>query len=198
MKYLLLGILLISIIALAGCSQTVVKYQCADGSFVDSATSCPSVSCKTDCPQLDCASCPVKTEYKEKIVEKPVQVIKYQCADESIKDRLSDCPQIPEAKKISNVKNFNGDSDTVTDQFYLKQGLAIFKLKYSGESNFQVYLIDDQGDKSIFVNEVGEYDATKSEKIMKEGYYRLEVEIGTSYTGSGFSSNADWSITIEQ
>ena len=64
MKYLILGVLLISIIALAGCSQTVVKYQCADGSFMDSANSCSAVSCKTDCPQLDCASCPVKTETK--------------------------------------------------------------------------------------------------------------------------------------
>ena len=70
MKYLLLGILLISILALAGCSQTVVKYQCADGSFVDSATSCSSVSCKTDCPQLDCANCPPKIEYQTKEVEK--------------------------------------------------------------------------------------------------------------------------------
>ncbi len=53
MKYLLLGILIVSILALAGCSQTVVKYQCADGSFVDSATFCPSVNCKTDCPNCD-------------------------------------------------------------------------------------------------------------------------------------------------
>src|SRR3989338_5978457 len=67
MKYLLLGMLLISIIVLTGCSQTVVKYQCADGSFVDSADSCSSVSCKMDCPQLDCASCPVKTETKVEI-----------------------------------------------------------------------------------------------------------------------------------
>ena len=197
MKYLIV-LAILSTLVLSSCSQTVVKYQCADGSFVDSANSCPSVSCKTDCPQLDCNACPPKVEYKEKIVEKPIQVIKYQCADESIKDKLSDCPQIPEAKKISKVKTFSGNSDTVTDQFYLKEGLAIFKLKYQGKSNFQVYIIDENGDKSIFANEIGNYDAPKSEKISKEGYYRLEVEIGTSFTGDGFSSSADWSITIEQ
>lgn len=199
MKYLILGVLLISIMVLAGCSQTVVKYQCGDGSFVDSAGLCSSkTSSETNCPRLDCVNCPVKTEYKEKIVEKPIQVVKYQCADETIKDKLSDCPQIPEAQKISDIKTFNGDSDTVTDPIYLKQGLTIYKLKYSGDSNFQVYLIDEEGDKSIFVNEAGKYDATKSEKITKEGYYRLEVEIGTSFTEGGFSSNADWSIIVEQ
>ncbi|MBU0457148.1 MAG: hypothetical protein ABH824_03500 [Nanoarchaeota archaeon] len=198
MKYLIFGVLLISIIALAGCSQTVVKYQCADGSFVDSANSCSSVNCKTDCPQLDCASCPAKIEYQEKIVEKPVQVLKYQCADETIKDKLSDCPVIPESQKISKLKSFSGDSDTVTEQFYLKSGLTIFKLNYEGDSNFQVYLIDGDGDKSIFVNEVGEYSATKSETISNAGYYRLEVDIGSSFTGSGFSSKADWSIDVEQ
>ena len=197
MKYLIV-LAILSILVLSGCSQTIVKYQCADGSFLDSAKSCPSISCKTDCPQLDCNACTPKIEYKDRIVEKPVQVIKYQCADESIKDKIVDCPQIPEAKKISKVKTFSGNTDTVTDPIYLKEGLAIFKLKYLGKSNFIVYIIDEAGDKSYFVSEIGNYDATKSEKISKEGYYRLEVEIGTSYTGSGFSSNADWSITLEQ
>ena len=40
MKYLFLGILLLSIIALASCSQTVVKYQCADGQIVENQYLC--------------------------------------------------------------------------------------------------------------------------------------------------------------
>lgn len=90
MKYLILGILLISIIALTGCSQTVVKYQCSDGSFVDSAKSCSSVSCKTDCPQLDCASCPVKTETK--VETKTIEKRMYVCPDEStVVSEIFDC-----------------------------------------------------------------------------------------------------------
>jgi hypothetical protein len=104
MKYLLLGMLLISIIVLAGCSQTVVKYQCADGSFVDSANSCPSVNCKTDCPELDCNACSPKIEYQEKIVEKPVEVVKYQCYDGSFKTTQSSCSS-PEEVKLSRLED---------------------------------------------------------------------------------------------
>ena len=102
MKYLFLGVLLIPIIALASCSQTVVKYQCADGSFMDSANSCSAVSCKTDCPQLDCTACPPKIEYKEKVVEKPVEVIKYQCYDGTFKTAQSSCSS-PEEVKLSRL-----------------------------------------------------------------------------------------------
>lgn len=110
MKYLILGILLISIVALSGCSQTIVKYQCADGSFMDSANSCSAVSCKTDCPQLDCASCPVKTETKtvEKIVTK------YQCYDSSVKTSLSDCKN-PE-EYLEEVKKTTLNVDDVREE----------------------------------------------------------------------------------
>ncbi len=62
MKYLILGVFLISIIALAGCSQTVVKYQCADGSFVDSANLCPRSDTQTNCPELDCSAYGVEVQ----------------------------------------------------------------------------------------------------------------------------------------
>ncbi len=54
------------VLILAGCSvQTIIKYQCADGSFVDSANLCSSKACtEVKCPKLDCTSCPVKTENK--------------------------------------------------------------------------------------------------------------------------------------
>ena len=65
MKFLI-GILALLILALAGCStQTTVKYQCADGSFVDSANLRSSKTCpEVNCPKVDCDSCPVKTENK--------------------------------------------------------------------------------------------------------------------------------------
>ena len=54
---LILFLVLILGVFLSGCSSTVVKYQCADGSFVDSANSCPAVNCQIDCPKLDCFIC---------------------------------------------------------------------------------------------------------------------------------------------
>jgi len=93
MKNLILGILMISVLLLAGCStQTVVKYQCADGSFVDSADSCPAVECQANCPELDCDSCPPKIEYVEEIVEKPVEVI-YADACSAVECQAN-CPEL--------------------------------------------------------------------------------------------------------
>tara|TARA_Y100000034_G_C6886695_1_gene407199 strand:+ start:602 stop:1096 length:495 start_codon:yes stop_codon:yes gene_type:complete len=44
MRNIILGILLLSILVLAGCStQTVVKYQCADGSIKESISNCPQL-----------------------------------------------------------------------------------------------------------------------------------------------------------
>ena len=106
MKNIIFGMLLLSILVLAGCSsQTVVKYQCADGSFVDSADSCSAVECQTNCPALDCSNCPVKTETKT--VEK--EVVKYQCYDGSTKTKLSDCSN-PE-KYLEEVKKTTFDID---------------------------------------------------------------------------------------
>jgi len=110
MKNLILGILMISVLLLAGCStQTVVKYQCADGSFVDSADSCPAVECQANCPELDCDSCPPKIEYVEEIVEKPVEVIKYQCYDGTFETSKSECESPEEAELDSFEEEKHGE-----------------------------------------------------------------------------------------
>ncbi|MCK5283694.1 MAG: hypothetical protein KAK00_09910 [Nanoarchaeota archaeon] len=107
MRSIFLGILLVAILVLAGCSsQTVVKYQCADGSFADS---CSAVECQTNCPELDCASCPPKIEYQTKEIEKeiPVEKIKVVCLDGSAKDKINDCPDIQNLKPSS--LDYSGD-----------------------------------------------------------------------------------------
>ena len=184
MKYFTV-LLILSILVLSSCSQTVVKYQCADGSFLDSANSCPSVSCKTDCPKLDCASCPVKTETKT--VERVVT--KYQCYDDTIKDNLKDCTTL-EQRLTANPVVLEGSDNQVTDKFYLKKGLAIFKNKYVGQHNFIAYLIDSEGnDVRIVANTIGSSETSSSAKIDIAGYYRIKV---TAWPGS------DWTIRIEQ
>ena len=94
---LLVSILILGIF-LTGCSQTVVKYQCQDGSFKESAELCSEVSCQTNCPELDCNACPAKIEYETKEVEKKVYVdkpvYKYQCFDGNTKENIDDCENI--------------------------------------------------------------------------------------------------------
>ncbi|MEK6983734.1 MAG: hypothetical protein AABX33_04115 [Nanoarchaeota archaeon] len=108
----LIGIVMLLFLALAGCSaQTTVKYQCVDGSFVDSANSCSSVICKTNCPKLDCINCPAKIEYKDREVEKEVYVdkpiYKYQCFDGTSADSITTCKYTATSSinKVGNCDN---------------------------------------------------------------------------------------------
>ncbi|MBU0471515.1 MAG: hypothetical protein KKF65_02750 [Nanoarchaeota archaeon] len=96
MKNIILGILLVSVLVLVGCSsQTVVKYQCIDGSFVDSVDSCPKSNTQTNCPELDCSACGVDVPAKE--------IIKYQCADGTIKEKVSDCSTVSIETQTQNT-----------------------------------------------------------------------------------------------
>ncbi len=180
---------IISALLIAGCSSsTIVKYQCNDGSFADSATLCAGKISQVaqDCPKLDCASCPTN------IVEKPVQIIKYQCADESIKDKLTDCPQVLAAKTISPSKEFSGVGDKVTDAFYLNKGFTKVTSHYQGDSNFIVHLIDENGGEQSIHNEIGNYDGEIAVTIRTAGNYRLSVQ------AQGWSSTGSWNIKLEQ
>jgi len=102
MKFLI-GIVALLILVLAGCSvQSITKYQCVDGSFVDSANLCSSKTCpEVNCPKLDCSNCPPKVEYQAKEVEKKIYVDKLvvECLDGTIKDKKEDCQNI---QKIIN------------------------------------------------------------------------------------------------
>ena len=186
MKFLI-GIVALLILILAGCStQTTVKYQCVDGSFVDSVNLCSSKTCpEANCPKLDCNACPVKTETK---IETQT-LTKYQCWDDTIKDNLKDCTTL-EQRLTANPIVLEGSDNQVTDKFYLKKGLAIFKNKYVGQYNFIAYLIDSEGNNiGIVANTIGSSETSSSAKIDTAGYYRIEV---TAWPGS------DWTIRVEQ
>lgn len=76
-----------------------------------------------------------------------------------------------------------------TSQFIrFEKGLATFKMKYTGTSNFIVWLMDDQGTKTeLLVNTIGDFDGSKAVGITKAGNYVLSVD------GVG-----DWNIDISQ
>lgn len=136
------------LIVVAGCSsQTIVKYQCVDGSFVDSADSCSAVKCQTNCPELDCSNCPVKTETKT--VEKTIT--KYQCYDGSLQSSLSNCKDpeeyLEEVKKsILNIDDFREDVIKIANQKYQLE--EVNKVTINGnvaEVEIQYYNFDLEG-----------------------------------------------------
>lgn len=132
MKKINILLAILSILLLTGCTQSIVKYQCIDNSFADSPAGCTASSCSTtECPKLNCTTCPIKIEYREKIVEKPIEVIKYQCIDGTIKEKSSDCSEILEtditeigANEYVEIVSFTGKGNQNTESFNINSNKA--------------------------------------------------------------------------
>lgn len=203
MKGIFLGMLFMSILVLTGCStQTVVKYQCADGSFVESADTCPSIECHTNCPELDCSGCPVKTETRTSEKE----VIKYQCYDGTVVDKLSDCSTQAE-KLTSEPSKLAGDSDDATmgEKNALNKALSyldytafsysglIKQLEFEGFSHEEaVYGVDNCGadwneQAALKARSYLDYTAFSRDGLIKqlefEGFTREQAEYGVQAVG---------------
>ena len=111
---ILILVFAVLILVLAGCStQTTVKYQCVDGSFVDSANLCSSKTCpEANCPKLDCASCPVKTETK--VETETITNTIYVCSDLREVKSKDDCLKV-DSEGWYEVKTFtlsSGNSES--------------------------------------------------------------------------------------
>jgi len=202
--------LLISIIILGvfltGCSQTVVKYQCQDGSFKETAELCSEVSCQTNCPELDCSVCPVKTEFKEKNVEKPIEVIKYQCTDETVVNKLSDCLTQEDKLTSEPIKpETNSDDATMGKKNALNKALSyldftafsytglIKQLEFEGFSHEEaVYGSENCGadwnkQAALKAQSYLDYTAFSRDGLIKqlefEGFTRKQSEYGAEAVG---------------
>jgi hypothetical protein len=146
-SFMLIVLIAILGIFLTGCSETTVRYQCQDGSFVDSAESCAQVSCQTNCPEIDYSQCP-QTKCPDldcSLCSLQIkEVTKYQCSDGTIKDKISDCSSVAVETEVNN-KNEPDLSITInsasTTTRYLHQptitisneGGAVDKLVYDVE-----------------------------------------------------------------
>ncbi len=92
--------------------------------------------------------------------------------------RPSSAPSVP--------KTITGNSHKATEFFTLDGGLTRFNLKYSGNDNFIVWLLDKDGNGiELLVNEIGSFDGSTAIGL-NEGIYLLDV------TGDG-----NWEINIE-
>ena len=93
--------------------------------------------------------------------------------------RFSSAPSVP--------KTLKGKGQHASEVFYLDKGLARFEMTHDGDSNFAIWLLDDEGDKvKLLVNEIGEFDGSKAVSISKGGIYLLDI-----------SADGNWRISIE-
>mgnify|MGYP000610362418 CR=1 FL=1 len=83
--------------------------------------------------------------------------------------------------------SFDGSGGDVTDTFETTGGLVTFDLEHTGDSNFAVWLVSDDGDQEeLLANIVGEYDGTYA-MYLQAGEYQLDID-----------ADGDWTADIEQ
>jgi len=136
-RKLVLLSLLISLILLTSCSQTYIKYQCNNGSFVDSPELCSKANCQVECPELDCSVCP-------KIVKEiSVQTTthSYICPDYTEVNHKEDCI---DADKDGwyEVKSFSGVGQKTTSSFNIKSNVWRYTLNCVGYEDYDLYNLE--------------------------------------------------------
>lgn len=90
---------------------------------------------------------------------------------------------IPEPDPVQ----ISGSGGDVSDTFETIGGFVSFTFKHEGESNFQVELLDGNGDTvEYLVNAIGDYDG-RAGKYLPEGEYLLDI-----------TADGDWSGAVEQ
>ncbi|MBU0470537.1 MAG: hypothetical protein KKA62_04370 [Nanoarchaeota archaeon] len=212
MKKIIFGILIVFLLILVGCStQTSVKYQCVDGSFVDSVDLCDSKTCpETNCPELDCSSCPIKKE-----IQKSYQ---YQCFDGNFKDSISDCSEFVTNNPSVSSKCSNAEYKDVTSielELMWKDPESILSGLWSAEDYYKWYPSLNEGKVfgvDTYIKNIGctkikpKYNLLliKGNKILEEkedAYFRGGT--GLSWGTAGFGSDKkeyypeDWSYSFE-
>ena len=84
-------------------------------------------------------------------------------------------------------QSFNGSGKQASSKFALNPGLAIFKMKASGQGNFAIILLDSTGQTvDLLANELGAFDGSKAISATG-GDYVMDI-----------TADSDWSVTIEQ
>jgi hypothetical protein len=82
----------------------------------------------------------------------------------------------------------SGNGQQASQRFNLDQGLSIFTMQNTGQSNFIVHLLDSNGNTvDGLANEIGNFSGSKAEHISNAGSYLFDVD-----------SDGPWTITITQ
>lgn len=81
-----------------------------------------------------------------------------------------------------------GHGDSVSAKFTLQAGLSTWTVTHDGSSNFQINLVDQDGnDSGMQVNEIGRFRGTVLVRVAKSGEYLLNVK-----------AEGNWAVTIRQ
>ena len=95
--------------------------------------------------------------------------------------------QSPTPTDTSEPIVLSGTGQEATSKFSLEKGLSIFRMTHDGDSNFIIWLLDEEGNEIVLlVNEIGEFDGSKATSIDNAGIYLLDV-----------SADGNWEISIE-
>lgn len=87
-----------------------------------------------------------------------------------------------------NAVELSGSGATVSDSFYLEEGLAVVDLSHSGTSNFSVRLLSTTSDDTEYlVNEIGSYGGMMAFYVDEAGEYIFDID-----------ADGGWSIVLEQ
>jgi hypothetical protein len=97
---------------------------------------------------------------------------------------------ITQPRPSSGVKKpitFTGTGDDVPQFMYFKKkGLARFNMSHTGESNFAIWLYDENGKYvDLLANEIGNYNGSKAVRIPKKGVYLLDI-----------TADGSWSVSV--
>jgi len=189
---------MISVLLLAGCSaQTVVKYQCADGYFVDSADVCPPVECQANCPELDCSACPVKTETK--VETKTVTNTVYVCSDLTEVKNMNDCLKA-DSEGWYEVKTFSGAGQKQTEPFQITSNYWRYSVNCKDDPDENTF------EESLYHLRTYQLSETESEFIDQVSYQKCSYDNSPNYIYQGngkfyFDMEAynlqSWSIKVE-
>lgn len=83
--------------------------------------------------------------------------------------------------------SFDGSGAEATESFSTEGGLVVFNLAYDGDSNFAVWVLDENGEREkLLVNAIGEWDG-KVAMNLPAGSYVLNVE-----------ADGNWQAGVEQ
>lgn len=124
-------------------------------------------------------------EEQEEVVEKPPTTggqTEQQPEQEPTEEPKQQTAQEPEQISLS------GTGQQASKKFTLESGLSIFRMTHSGQSNFGIWLLDENGNNiELLVNEVGTFNGAKAVGINKKGTYILDI-----------SADGQWTVKIEQ
>jgi len=91
---------------------------------------------------------------------------------------------------ISQTEDFSqisGSGPMGTSLYYFDRGLAKFEMKFSGDGNFIVWLLDEYGNKvELLANEIGSFSGSTGAKIPSDGRYMLDIQ-----------ADGNWAISLK-